>query len=224
MSVATLAREFSGAASDFTIGVTRLHYTPPVPAVGVPVLVLPGLLADDLPTVELRRYLYRCGHEVRPWGLGRNLGPTRWVLNSLREELNDLYVSSGAVSVVGWSLGGIYGRWLAHVAPGQVRRVVTLGSPWAIPDDHPGPAATLLRCINVWHPILIREVLAVSRRPLPVPSTAIFSRSDGVVGWEFCVDPCGENVEVVGSHCGLTHNPAVARVVGEVLARPPGVS
>lgn len=222
MSVTTLARELSGAASDFTIGVARLHCTSAVAAVGVPVLVLPGLLADDLPTLELRRYLSRCGHRVRPWGLGRNFGPTEWVLNSLRDGLNDLFLSAGPVSVVGWSLGGIYARWLAHVAPGQVRRVVTLGSPCAIPDNHSGPAATLLRCINIWHPILIHEVLAVSRQRLPVPSAAIYSRSDGVADWEFCVDPHGENIEVVGSHCGLTHNPAVARAVGELLARPSG--
>lgn len=215
-----LARELSGAASDFTIGVTRLHYTPASVATRVPVLVLPGLLADDIPTVELRRYLTRCGHQVEPWRLGRNLGPTTWILNSLRAELDDLYSSAGPVSLVGWSLGGIYARWLAHTAPHQVRQVITLGSPWAIPDNHPCPAATLLRCINILRPTHIHEVLSTSRQPLPVPSTAIYSRGDGVIDWEYCVDPYGENIEVTGSHCGLTHNPAAARAIAALLARP----
>lgn len=215
-----LARELSGAASDFTIGVTRLHYTPAPVVSGVPVLVLPGLLADDLHTVELRRYLTRCGHHVHPWRLGRNLGPTPWILTSLRAELADLYLNAGPVTLVGWSLGGIYARWLAHTETSQVHQVVTLGSPWSIPDNHPGAGAALLRCIHALRPTLIHEVLATSRRPLPVPSTAIYSRADGVADWEHCTDPYGENIEVTGSHMGLTHNPVVARAIAGLLARP----
>ena len=98
-------------------------------------LVLPGLLASDMSTAPLRRFLRRLGYDVRGWDLGRNLGPTDAVLDGLPRALADLAGRTGGpVSVVGWSLGGIYARELARQRPGQVREVITLGSPFALTD------------------------------------------------------------------------------------------
>ena len=99
------------------------------------VLVLPGLLASDSSTALLRRFLRLLGYDVRGWRLGRNLGPTGEVLDGLPARLGELAsLTGGPVSVIGWSLGGIYARELARQRPGEVRRVITLGSPFALTD------------------------------------------------------------------------------------------
>ncbi len=100
------------------------------------VLVLPGLLASDASTTVLRRYLRLLGYQVRGWALGRNVGPTTAVLDGLPAALSALAAETGGpVSVIGWSLGGIYARELARQQAPQVRQVITLGSPFALTDS-----------------------------------------------------------------------------------------
>src|SRR5215472_11827188 len=95
------------------------------------VLVLPGLLASDVSTALLRRFVRRLGYDVRGWSLGRNRGPTDEVLDELPRRLSALAERTGQpVSLIGWSLGGIYARELARRYPAQVRQVITLGSPF----------------------------------------------------------------------------------------------
>jgi pimeloyl-ACP methyl ester carboxylesterase len=165
-----------------------------------PVLVLPGLMASDLSTRVLRSWLARLGYPVVGWALGRNRGPTEEVLTELPRLVDRLAGEHGtSVSIVGWSLGGIYARRLARRAPRQVRQVVSLGSPFARTD---------------------RGALA---RRLPVPSTAVYSRWDGVVDWRACRQrpgPTSENVAVHSSHLGMGHDPAVLWVVADRLAQP----
>ena len=165
-----------------------------------PVLVLPGLLASDLSTRVLRTWLSRLGYPVVGWALGRNRGPTAEVLDELPRLVDRLAREHGApVSIVGWSLGGIYARRLAHRTPRQVRQVVSLGSPFSRPGGR-APA-----------------------RPLPVPSTAVYSRWDGVVDWRACRQrpgPTSENVAVRSSHLGMGHDPAVLWLVADRLAQP----
>jgi pimeloyl-ACP methyl ester carboxylesterase len=164
-----------------------------------PVLVLPGLLASDLSTRVLRTWLSRLGYPVVGWALGRNRGPSREVVDELPRLLDRLAREHDApVSVVGWSLGGIYARRLAQRAPRQVRQVISLGSPFS----------------------LVRRPLA---KPLRVPSTAVYSRWDGVVDWRACRQepgPRSENVAVRASHLGMGHDPAVLWVVADRLAQP----
>jgi pimeloyl-ACP methyl ester carboxylesterase len=165
-----------------------------------PVLVLPGLLASDLSTSVLRTWLGRLGYPVVGWALGRNRGPTEEVVNELPLLVDRLSREHGtSVSIVGWSLGGIYARRLARRAPRQVRQVISLGSPFALAE---------------------RGSLA---GPLPVPSTAVYSRWDGVVDWRACRQkpgPRSENVAVRSSHLGMGHDPAVLWVVADRLAQP----
>ena len=128
------------------------------------------------------------------------------------------------MSIVGWSLGGIYAREIARTSPEAVRTVVTLGSPFrAVPgyESHAAPLARLLggggSGPGTWPP--------GEDRPLPVPSTSVFSRTDGIVPWQACVNARSgphETIEVVGSHCGLGHHPAVLFVVADRLAQPRG--
>ena len=191
---------------------------------GHPVLVFPGLVASDLSTRVLRRYLRDRGYRVHGWGLGRNLGLKAGIEDAMFERLDALYERYGRkVSLVGWSLGGLYARVLAKHRPDKVRSVITLGSPIA---GHP-------RSTNAWRiyewasgersddPVAHERV----RGMLTVPATSIYSRTDGVVSWKASLDEASatsENIEVVASHLGLGVHPAVLYATADRLAQPEG--
>src|SRR3954454_19556747 len=191
-----------------------------------PVLVLPGLMASDLSTRVLRAWIGRLGYPVVGWALGRNRGPTQEVVSELPQLVDRLAREHGtSVSIVGWSLGGIYARRLARRAPGQVRQGISLGSPFALTDR----AADGIPGVRAYQ--RLRSVGSSGRahssrgslaRPLPVPSTAIYSRWDGVVDWRNCRQepgPTSENVAVRSSHLGMGHDPAVLWVLADRLAQ-----
>ena len=190
---------------------------------GHAVLVLPGLVASDESTRLLREFLRDRGYRASGWGLGRNYGPRPGVERAMLDLLDRLHDETGrTVSIVGWSLGGVYARVLAARRPDAVRAVVTLGSPIADP-----------RATHAWR---IYEFTSGKRvddpreqrtvRPTPsVPTTSIYSRTDGIVAWQCSVEqegPQSENIEVMGSHIGLGFNPAVLYAVADRLAQPEG--
>jgi pimeloyl-ACP methyl ester carboxylesterase len=193
---------------------------------GHPVLVLPGLIASDVSTRPLRAFLRNRGYFVKGWGQGRNLGLRAGVqqgLTDLLEEMNDTH--GRKVSLIGWSLGGLYARQLAKMMPERVRSVITLGSPFA-----GSPRST-----NAWR---VYEMASGRRAEEedarfggslsvapPVPTTAIFSRSDGICAWQGCMEQSSaqaESIEVESSHCGMGHHPAVVYAVADRLAQPEG--
>lgn len=192
---------------------------------GHAVLVLPGLLGGDGSTLVLRRYLSLLNYNVSGWGIGTNVGPTEAVVRGLRARLDRLATASGQpVSLVGWSLGGLYAHELARRSPGTVRQVVTLGSP--VRRSGPADRATSRWFDRVSH---LQPAPALALRPwseagpLRVPATSVYTRSDGLVPWESCLLPPGkrrENVEVYGSHFGLLLNPTVLHVLAARLAQP----
>jgi pimeloyl-ACP methyl ester carboxylesterase len=196
------------------------------PGDGHDVLVLPGFTADDRSTGPLRRHLRAWGYHTHGWRLGRNLGPTPQVLTGLAAALDRAHGREGRrVSIIGWSLGGVYARELARRFPERVRTVITLGSPFRM---RPGDRST---ASLLFEPLRRRGVSELGfpseeRRPaLPVPSTAIYSRTDGVVRWHTCIDAVDathENVEVRGSHSGLGFNPAVLFVIADRLGQAEG--
>jgi hypothetical protein len=191
------------------------------------VLVLPGLLASDTSTLPLRRFLRLLGYDVRGWGLGRNRGPTEEVLQHLPRALADLAErTGGAVSLVGWSLGGIFAREIARLYPGQVRQVITLGSPFAAAGRWRNHADGPYRRLRHLHADegRIPSRLQVAR-PIRVPSTSVYSRQDGIVSWQACIEPetaLHENVEVRCSHLGFGVDPATLWLIADRLALPAG--
>jgi pimeloyl-ACP methyl ester carboxylesterase len=195
---------------------------------GPPVLVLPGLLAEDVSTATMRLYLRSLGYEVHGWRLGRNLGPTPAILTGMTGRLEQLHRATGRrVSLVGWSLGGIFARELARSRPGLVRQVITLGSPFGLTDPNDSRANAAYQRLGVLHvsPGSIPQ-RARLRRPIPVPTTAVYSRLDGVVPWRACITTPGalrENVAVYSSHMGMGHNAAVLWVIADRLAQAEGV-
>ena len=189
-----------------------------------PVLVLPGLMASDVSTQALRAWLRRLGYPVVGWALGRNRGSVE-VAGELPLMVDRLAAEHGtSVSIVGWSLGGIYARRLARKAPRQVRQVISLGSPIGLAGADRSPGGRAYRRLA---PVRADGRLSAPRtslaRPLPVPSTAVYSKWDGVVDWRACRQkpgPTSENVAVRSSHLGMGHDPAVLWVVADRLAQP----
>ena len=196
---------------------------------GHPVLVLPGFTAGDESTVVLRFYLRRLGYWVHGWRLGRNFGfdgHRGRIDRGLAHRLEELAERHGKrISLVGWSLGGIYAREIARAIPERIRQVITLGSPFA----GEGRSSNVDRLYRALTGGSLRrpnpELLARLPEPPPVPSTAIYSRTDGVAHWRACLErpaPHTDNIEVRGSHCGLGFNPAVLYAIADRLAQPDG--
>ncbi|MEO0879662.1 MAG: alpha/beta hydrolase [Pseudomonadota bacterium] len=195
---------------------------------GHPVIVCPGFLTSDRATGLLRRFLRSKGYAVFGWNLGRNLGPgtngdkidllADWVVSVYRQ-------TRRKVSLVGWSLGGVMARELTKQMPDQVRQVITLGSPIA-----GQPEASTISWIyeRVAGPVeQSKEMLALienlHKPPATVPSTAIFTKTDGIVHWRGCIEPeaaLTDNIEVYASHCGLGVNPVVYFAIADRLALP----
>jgi len=193
---------------------------------GHPVLVVPGLLADDGSTWTLRRFLRNLGYRVHGWRLGRNLGPTAATVTGLQNRLLDLRSRyDSEVSVIGWSLGGIYARILARDTPAAVRQVITLGSPIRLADESQSRARRAFNRYAHLHVVPRELPLESGVDTLPVPATSIYSRYDGIVAWEACLDSPSaraENIAVVASHLGFGHHPAVIWAVADRLAQPLG--
>ena len=195
---------------------------------GQPVLVLPGFLAGPESTVFLRGHLRRLGYRAHDWRQGRNLGITPDLAARLEDLLLELYDRYGrAVSLIGWSAGGVYAREMARALPHYTRQVITLGSPF---NGHPSKtrAWQTYRLLNrgPQHDALFTEEAVAQRAaPLEVPTTSIYSRTDGIVAWQCCVaDPAPqtENIEVRATHLGIGHQHEALRVIADRLAQPEG--
>ena len=203
------------------------------PGDGHPVLVLPGFTAGDASTIPLRWALRSRGYWVHAWRLGFNLGPTSHAVGGMRHRLEELSRTHGRrVTLVGWSLGGIYARHLARERPELVRQVITLGSPYRMVDGDRSAASPIWERLEHLHDgdMGIGDITERDRPPLTVPATSIYSRDDGVARWQTCIDETGpgagnpraENIEVYASHVGLGFNPAVVLAVLDRLAQPAG--
>jgi pimeloyl-ACP methyl ester carboxylesterase len=193
-----------------------------------PVLVLPGFTASDRSTEPLRWFLRGQGYWTHGWRLGRNMGPTQKILTGLGHRLQELHDRHDRpVSLVGWSLGGIYARELARRHPERVRLVITMGSPFRM---EPGDRSAAEAVWNVARRRFSREMGGLldpehTKVPLAVPSTSIYTRTDGIVRWFTCLESEGErreSIEVRGSHSGLGFNPAVLTAVADRLAQREG--
>jgi pimeloyl-ACP methyl ester carboxylesterase len=198
---------------------------------GHPVLVLPGFLASDLSTDGMRRYLRALGYDAHAWDLGRNLGGVTRMRHGLRRRLAAIHQNTGKkVSLVGWSLGGIYARMLALEDPASVRSVITLGSPFSR-DPKASNVSGLYQAVTGEGPTVeerlgraaYAEAFDRISGDIDMPSTSIYSKVDGVVNWRACLlreNERTENIEVRGaSHVGLGVNAAVLWATADRLAQ-----
>ena len=193
---------------------------------GHSVIVFPGLSASDGSTAPLRGYLQSLGYDVSGWNQGHNFGPRAGILETAKRQVIDTFESTGnKISLIGWSLGGIYARELAKELPHCVRSVITMGTPFS--GSH--------RRTNAWRFFELasgQDIMATTQKfdlpaAPPMQTTSIYSRTDGVVAWSASIQqPCKrnphtENVEVYASHVGLGVNPSAWWAVADRLAQHP---
>ena len=187
------------------------------------VVLLPGFLGDDGYNAPLRKYLGNMRYHAVGWAQGRNLGPRGDLLERALEYIDDLANSTGGkVTLIGHSLGGIYARELAKELPDRIRQVITLGSPFGEGRDTGSYPRRLFSALNPDEEITIAQHHLTT--PPPVPTTAVYSKGDGVTNWKTCIQqgsfPEAQNIQVWGSHCGLTINPMVWFLLAERLSQP----
>jgi len=192
---------------------------------GHAVIVFPGFASSDKATRPLRGLLKDLGYQTYGWGLGTNLLFDELLESEMVALVNEVYESSGRpVSLVGWSLGGLYAREVAKVCSGKVRSVVTLGSPISGNTQHSN-AHSLFEALNGKpSKVDVTRYLSLNTPP-EVPTTSIYSKTDGIVAWEGSVQRRGEfteNVEVPASHLGLGVNPLALYVLADRLAQKQG--
>ncbi len=207
-----------------------LQYTSPR-GDGHPVIIFPGLGTADGSTLFVRTFLTNIGYTVYPWGFGRNMGPRNGIEKLTADMVTHITKISkennGArVTLIGWSLGGIYVREIAKICPELVRQVITLGTPFK-GDPHATNATMLYEFLckdkSHYNPEIIESIAKCPN----VPFTSLYSKTDGVVSWKCSIETesdYSENIEIPGaSHLGLGHNPISMHIIANRLAQPDGL-
>lgn len=188
-----------------------------------PILVLPGFMANDGSTRPLRSFLKTCGYTPYAWGLGINLGETVSI-DRIVATAEKIFEEKGEkLSIIGWSLGGVYAREVARRIPNKIRQVITLGSPFGGLFEKSNAKWLHEFLHGNAHEDVPNDLLKNILIPPPVPLTAVYSKGDGIVSWKYCMEVVEsdliQNVQVTGSHIGLGHNPASLYCVGMQLGQ-----
>lgn len=196
---------------------------------GHPVLIFPGLGADGRSVAPLRKVCEALGYSAFDWGRGFNTGPSGDVDVWLKDLANHakllLKDHPQSATLIGWSLGGLYARELAKLMNNRVRQVITIGTPFNADADHTN-VGWLFRLLSGNTPAFDTALAERLRTAPRVPTTSIYSRTDGIVAWQSCrhsnPGTAVQDIEINGSHIGMGWNPAVLRVVADRLAQRPG--
>jgi len=197
---------------------------------GHPILVIPGLGATDFQMDPLHRVIENSGYKPYGWGLGLNKAFTLETEQRLVGRLREISRENEGrkVSVIGWSLGGLYARAMALEEPEIVRQVITLGTPYKGIEDTT-PVWLFEKAFGIpFHETFDEEErlrLRVLTERIPVPYTSVFSKTDGIVNWrscqiDFCPDARQQSIEVRGLHMALPANPQVYEAVERLLEVP----
>lgn len=185
-----------------------------------PVLVIPGLLADDVSTIPLRLYLHYLGYKPYGWKQGLNLAFTKNDIAKLKERIVNIAESrKEKIALIGWSLGGLIARELAREMPEQVSLVMSLGTPLIGGAKHTGLAGIGHR-IGFDLDAIERQLQEDSNQPIEQPITVIYSKLDGLIAWEATQDnthPQAEHFEVKSTHIGLGLDIDVFKIIARQL-------
>lgn len=193
---------------------------------GRPVLVLPGLLASDFSTKPMRKFIEGKGNYAYPWDLGRNLGQLEYI-EVLKDRIKALKLRHGHnVTLIGWSLGGLFSRVMGNLVPEDIDQVITLGSPFMGVRGESNADLAFELASGQKRGDVSEEILDLIEKAPSVPFTSIYSKGDGIVSWEHCIEPTSrydiQNIEVLGSHLGLGHNPSVLLILADRLSQMQG--
>ena len=202
---------------------------------GHPVILVPGFMAGESTLAALKLFLQNKGYDVHNWGLGRNVGFRGKHANALPQKIRYLHHTTGRkVSLVGWSLGGVFSFYGAETTQDCVRSIITLGSPVSVDmmgNQSPPALKALYRLVShrlgaSAHLMQPRAKAMREHRRLPIPTSCLYSLSDGVVPPQEATidgDPAlHENIQVPGSHVGLGFNGIVMAIVADRLAQAEG--
>lgn len=213
-------------------------------------IVIPGFGSSDRYTLPLRRYLKHQGYAAEGWGLGTNLGGTdlpheladlseRWnlspredyrgeagvpyLVDRVYERVLERHQQTGKrVSLIGWSLGGVLAREVARDLPDIVDRVITMGTPVSGGPKYTA-AAPLFLSQGQDLDWIENEINLRAQRPIRQPITIIFSKTDGIVGWEAAQDhhnPRVKHIEIDAAHLGMGFKPEIWGHVIDALSAP----
>jgi hypothetical protein len=196
---------------------------------GHPVVLFPGLGSAGNALRPLRKYCKALGYDSIDWGRGFNTGPqgdvSAWLAELAAHTERLLAHRPQSATLLGWSLGGLYAREVAKLLGPRVRQVITIGTPFNADADHTN-VGWVFRLLSGTPPAFDQQFSERLRTAPNVPTTSIYSRSDGVVAWQTCThrDDAAhtEDVEVTSSHLGMGWNAAVLAVVADRLAQRPG--
>ena len=218
---------------DEDFGLARFSPLPQYASWPTPVLLVPGFMAGESTLIGLKLMLQNKGYDVHTWGLGRNMGFRSKHANALPQKIRHLHYTTGKkVSLVGWSLGGVFSMYGAQNSLDCVRSIITLGSPVSVDaagSESPKAVKALYRLVSHRlgagaHMMQPKVKVMRERRRLAIPTSCLYSLSDGVVPPQEATidgDPAlHENIQVPGSHIGLGFNGIVLAVVADRLAQP----
>jgi Serine aminopeptidase, S33 len=194
-----------------------------------PVVIFPGLASNGSAVAPLRKFCRSQGYAAYDWGRGYNTGPSgdvnKWLTDLAHHTEALIAPHAGKATLIGWSLGGFYARELGKLMAPKIRQVITIGTPFNAEADYTR-VGWLYRLLRGEAGMLDQKLSRQLRTPPPVPTTSIYSRSDGIVAWETCCHQSRRNrledVEIHGSHIGMGWNWAVMAVVADRLALPSG--
>ena len=197
---------------------------------GHPVVIFPGLAADGTTVAPLRKYCEALGYTAFDWGEGRNTGPQgdidAWLAALASRISASLSGFDQSATLIGWSLGGLYAREIAKLLDRRVRQVITIGTPFNALEDHSN-VGWLYRLLGGRASAFDTALSVRLKTPPTVPTTSIYSRSDGIVAWQTCLHDDAraigvQDIEINGSHIGMGWNRAALEIIADRLAQPPG--
>ena|GEM_PF-6813795 len=184
---------------------------------GEPVLIVPGFLGNDFYMSSLESTLSNKGYTTYGWEQGINTGPSPDAAAGLLQKLQDIYKTHGQakVSIVGYSLGGVYARELARAYPDMVQSVITLGAPFAMDDTRTAEIQTIYAGQR-------NSAFVSTQTAPPVPTTSLYSKGDWVVNYQYSLHGPGtaaEDIEIHGGHIMMPFSKEAATITLCQLAK-----
>lgn len=195
---------------------------------GHPVIFLPGFFGGDHTTRLLRCCVQKRGYKTYGWECGINLGLRERVLRDFPVLVERVRQETGKnPTLVGHSLGGVIAREFSREFPDKVRQVITVGTPFGAAMNFQTIPKTLKAIFTMVAPMNAdllqdQEMALRGLTPPPVPTTSIFSKTDGIVEWTASLNPRApraENIEVNASHIGLIAHSQTLKIVLDRLGQ-----
>ena len=187
------------------------------------VVLIPGFGTGDVLTSLLRNYLKSKNFNVYGWDCGINWKYSEEIEEKFIHKLNELTEKhQQKVTLVGYSLGGVTARIIANRIPNKIKQVIIVGTPIQKINGQNNlefiyPLLMMGEKIEDFNPVWVKEIATV----LPMPSTSIYSKKDGIVPWQNCMDwetgPTTENVEIFSSHLAMFTTPCTWYIIVDRL-------